>query len=287
MQPEYYEEYFHVEREHWWFRARERILSAVVGRLLEARRLDRTASILNVGAATGRSSEWLREHGEVCSLEYDQACCEATRARTGLSIVQGSILALPWPSATFDLVCAFDVIEHVEQDALAVRELLRVVRPGGAVVVTVPAFLFLWSEHDDINRHFRRYSLPQLRALFADSRIVTSTYFNSFLFFPIAAYRMARRMTRFLLGKSSATPKSDFTRSRFPFAGRMLEAVFAAERHLVARNVRLPGGVSALLVAEPGQTRGREPVIAAKRKIGACITDFLRSRFLSTVVRHG
>lgn len=250
MHPDYYEEYYRNEREHWWFRARERILSAVVGRLLASRRLGRRASILNVGAATGRSSEWLGEHGDVCSLEYDQACCEATRARTGLPIVQGSVLDLPWPSDTFDLVCAFDVIEHVEDDALAVRELLRVLRPGGVVVVTVPAFAFLWSEHDDINQHFRRYSLPQLRALFANARIITSTYFNSVLFFPIAMHRIARNVARSLRGKSPAELTSDFARSRYPFVGRVLEAVFAAERHAVTRNIRLPCGVSALLVAE-------------------------------------
>jgi SAM-dependent methyltransferase len=250
MHPDYYDEYYRNEREHWWFRARERILSSVVGRLLESRRLGRKASILNVGAATGRSSEWLGRHGDVCSLEYDQACCEATRARTGLSIVQGSVLDLPWPSETFDLVCAFDVIEHVEDDALAVRELLRVLRPGGAVVVTVPAFELLWSEHDDINRHFRRYSLRQLRALFASARIITSTYFNSVLFFPIAAHRIVRKVVQSLCGKHPAALRSDFTRSRFPFLGRALEGVFAAERHVLAHNIRLPCGVSALLVAE-------------------------------------
>lgn len=253
MHPEYYEEYYRNEREHWWFRARERILSSVVGRLLEARMLGRKASILNVGAATGRSSEWLGEHGEVLSLEYDQACCEATRARTGLSIVHGSALNLPWPSETFDIVCAFDVIEHVEDDAMAVRELLRVLRPGGAVVVTVPAFSFLWSEHDDVNRHFRRYSLPQLRALFANARIMSSTYFNSLLFFPIAMHRMAQKVVRSMRGQSSAQLKSDFARSRFLFMGRALEFVFATERHLVARNIRLPFGVSALLIAERRQ----------------------------------
>ncbi len=249
MDPAYYSEYYRNEREHWWFRARESILR---GQLQRARRLGRIpsrAKILNIGAATGRSSEWLAEFGDVTSLEYDADCCRLTRERTGLDIVEGSILELPWPDASFDLACAFDVIEHVEDHVLAAREMRRVVRPEGMLFVTVPACSYLWGEHDAINHHFRRYSLRELRRLFQDCEIVNCCGFNSLLFAPIAAHRLTRRLIDAVRPRRERTLQSDFNRSRFPFLDPMLEGLFRAERGWLDHGYGPPWGVSAMLIA--------------------------------------
>jgi SAM-dependent methyltransferase len=249
MDPAYYGEYYRNEREHWWFRGREEILR---GQLERARRfgtIPRNARILNIGAATGRSSEWLGEYGVVTSLEYDADCCRLTREWTGLDIVEGSILELPWPDESFDLVCAFDVIEHVEDDILATREMKRVVRIGGILLVTVPACSYLWCEHDSINHHFRRYSIRELRRLFCDSDILNCCGFNSLLFVPIAAHRLTRRLIDMVRPRNNRTLQSDFNRSRFPLIEGILERVFRTERCWLDLGYGPPWGVSAMLVA--------------------------------------
>jgi SAM-dependent methyltransferase len=253
MNPDYYREYFHNEREHWWFRARESILRAQVERLIRNGTLPERPRILNIGAATGRTSEWLGELGEVISLEYDADCCRLTREATGLDITEGSILELPWEEASFDLCCAFDVIEHVEDDRRAVSEMLRVTRPGGCAFVTVPAGPGLWGEHDDINHHFRRYRMGELKALFEGASILQAGGFNTLLYPPIALHRGLRRMAGRFKPRGNQPLRSDFSRSRSTILGRLLEGVFRSERLWLDRGLLPPFGVSAMVVARKPQ----------------------------------
>ena len=249
MEPAYYNEYYRNEREHWWFRAREAILRRQVRRLISTARIPPRPRILNIGAATGRSSEWLGEFGDVVSLEYDGDCCRLTRERTGLDIVEGTVLDLPWEQGSFDMVCAFDVIEHVEDDAGAVAEMKRVCRENGILFVTVPASPLLWSEHDEINHHFRRYRMRELRALFQGCDVLFASGFNSVLFAPIAAHRIARLVTDRLCRDRDRPLQSDFSRSRFSLVDGLLESLFRAESLWLSRGIGLPWGVSAMIVA--------------------------------------
>ena len=249
MDPAYYGEYYRNEREHWWFRARESILCGQLQRAQRLGQLPSHARILNIGAATGRSSEWLAEFGDVTSLEYDTDCCRLTREHTGLDVVEGSILALPWPDASFDMVCAFDVIEHVEDHVLAAQEMRRVVRPGGMLFATVPACMLLWGEHDAINHHFRRYSLSELRSLFRDCEILNCCGFNTLLFAPIAAHRISRRLVDAMRPPRDRVLRSDFSRSRFQLLDPLLERLFRAERGWLDRGYGPQWGVSAMIIA--------------------------------------
>jgi len=249
MEPAYYDEYYRNEREHWWFRARETILRRQMEHMISDGRIPAQPRILNIGAATGRSSEWLRELGDVVSLEYDVDCCRLTRERTGLKIVEGTILELPWESGSFDAVCAFDVIEHVEEDAAAVAEMKRVCRKDGILFVTVPASPLLWSEHDEINHHFRRYRMRELKALFNGCEVLFCSGFNSLLFAPIAVHRVVRRLADRLTPKRSRPLKSDFSRSQFSMTNGLLETIFRSENLWLSRGIRLPWGVSAMLIA--------------------------------------
>ena len=186
MQQDYYKEYYDLERQNWWFLAREKIISNFIQKLIIDKTLkNQDLKILNVGCGPGRSSEYLSSFGNVVSIEYDKECCDFAAEKTGLEIINGSITALPLEDDSFDLVCAFDVIEHVENDQLAVSEMKRVTKKNGLVYITVPAFMSLWSHHDVINHHYRRYKLNEIKKIYKQQNqgeILFNYYFNFFLF---------------------------------------------------------------------------------------------------------
>ena len=204
--------------------------------------------ILNVGVGTGHTSELLSQFGTVTSIEYDEDCCAFVNEQTSLTVVQGSILELDFADDSFDAVCAFDVVEHVEEDALAVQELKRVCKQAGKVVITVPAYMFLWSKHDEINHHFRRYTKSQVLALFKEQgKFIYHSYYNTLLFPPVAIFRFLNN----LLGLTKTTEED--TGSDFSVAGkdswltRLLCRVFYLESFFVKRHIRLPFGVSVMV----------------------------------------
>jgi SAM-dependent methyltransferase len=242
MDKAYYIEYFDLERNHWWFRARSLIIrnhiSSVAGK--------GGKKILNIGAATGGTSEMLAGFGEVTSLEYDQDCCRFVKEKLNKDFICASITRLPFDKNTYDIVCAFDVIEHVDDHCQAAAEMLRVCRPGGAVVCTVPAYSFLWSHHDVVNHHVRRYTMNELSALFQkDSRIIYKTYFNFFLFPVIALLRLADRVLKLKSIRKDAG--SDFSIIKHRFINGFFYQVMRAENFFVKRRISLPFGVSILL----------------------------------------
>jgi len=159
-------------------------------------------------------------------------------------VSQSGLEALPFERDSFDLLMALDVIEHIDADAVALAELGRVAAPGASLLITVPAYGWLWSGHDDTHHHFRRYTLRGLRERVVASgwRPTFATYFNSLLLPPIAAVR--------LLGRLRDVPArgSDYDRTP-PALSPILEAPMRAEARLIARGVRLPAGVSVGMVS--------------------------------------
>ncbi len=195
MNKEYYKQYYYYERNHWWFIVRNKIIYNKVKKLSEKNK-NHTPSILNVGAATGKTSEMLETLGKVTNVEYDKECCLFLKNELGIDVINASIIDLPFEDNTFDIVCAFDVIEHVEDDKKATEELTRVCKTGGNIILTVPAFMSLWSEHDEINMHYRRYTRKQISKISRDIpgfNITYSSYFNSILFIPIWLIRILFR----------------------------------------------------------------------------------------------
>lgn len=241
MEKNYYKEYYHLEREHWWFQARAEILMSHIGQIFNHKK---DLKILNIGAATGYSSQLLMQFGAVSSVEFDKDCYEFTRDTVGIPIINASILELPFEDESFDLVCAFDVIEHVEDDKLAVREMARVCKKGGVFMVTVPAFMFLWSEHDVVNHHFRRYTAAQLRGVTAEnSASIFLSYFNFWLFFPIALVRLIKGKGK---EKTSEEAQSDFRMVKNAGINRLFYRIFKSENFFLKRFIKLPVGVSIL-----------------------------------------
>jgi SAM-dependent methyltransferase len=240
MERIFLDSYRRIELEHWWFRVRSRLITDQLKDLFGQKP---TMQILNVGAATGASTEMLQGFGKVSSLEYDQPCVDFCREVLKLDVIQGSITSLPYADASFDLVCAFDVVEHVEDDQQAVDELLRVCKPGGIVYVTVPAFMSLWSDHDVVNLHYRRYRKARLLALFSQGNLRRTTYFNTLLFPPIW---LARRLGGWLKPRDTS-PKPDNEWMQHPITDFLFGFIFSLERPLL-RLFNMPFGVSLAVI---------------------------------------
>jgi len=240
MEREIYDRMRVLEQTHWWFTARREILGAEIGRLP----LPPRARILEVGCGPGGNLELLKRFGEVRAIEPDAESRAYAAERSGLT-VEGGLLpdGLPDLGGPFDLIAAFDVVEHVEDDAGAVAALAARLKPGGFLVTTVPAYAWLWSEHDARHHHKRRYALPAYRRLFdgAGLKVRRATYFNTLLFPPIAAVRLAKTAARRRGGDDERLPP--------PALNGLLRGLFAAEASIL-KVVDLPFGVSILLIAE-------------------------------------
>lgn len=245
MDKQFYQEYYTLEREGWWFKARLSILESHCKKL----KIDSKISILNVGAATGATSEMLSKFGEVTSLEYDKYCCEFLKEKTGIEAINASLTELPFSDNSFDLVCAFDVIEHIEDHEKAVDEIFRVLKPKAKYFITVPAFQTLWSNHDVINHHYRRYKKNNLNKLITKSRlkIEYTSYFNFWLFIPISVTRFILNALPRKKDKHSSGSDNEIMKSS-KIANTILYSVFHSEKYLLNFNVKFPFGVSIMSI---------------------------------------
>lgn len=225
-----------VDDHHWWYRGRRRIIRSELDRLP----LPRPAQILDAGCGSGRTLEELIDYGTVTGLELDLDAAEMARGRSLGEVQVGRLEELPWGEASFDLVTCLDVIEHTPDDGPALVELLRVTRPGGFLLVTVPAYPALWSRHDEANHHFRRYTRPSLRRAVTGAgwNVCRISSFNSLLLAPAAAVRLAQR--RRGPGDGYTTDLDVGPR----WLNRVLEQPLRAEAGWLGRGGTLPAGLS-------------------------------------------
>jgi SAM-dependent methyltransferase len=223
---------------HWWYRGRRRIVLGFAQRL----GLPPDSSVLDAGCGSGCTMRDLAQLGTVWGVDSDPIAVRCAQEKAGPRVRLASVERLPWRTPTFDLVTCLDVIEHLDDDVGVLRELLRVTVPGGALLVTVPAFQRLWSRHDEVNGHRRRYVAGSLRMALVEAgwRVVDDTYFNSVLL-PAAA--LARVATRRLPSRG----RSDLQMTPARLDG-VLEAPLRFEASLLARGMRLPAGLSLLCV---------------------------------------
>jgi SAM-dependent methyltransferase len=174
------------------------------------------------------------------------------RGLTGIAVMDAGRLG--FAPASFDLVVASDVLEHIEDDAGALAEWRRVLKPRGRLLVLVPAFQMLWAAHDTVNRHHRRYTVAQLRRrlVAAELRVERTGYWNFALFLPILAVRVARRF----LGREGRERAGDLR--RLPeLANRGLYTLQRAENRWLLRSLPFPVGVSAFAVASADMSASR------------------------------
>lgn len=242
MNKKYLQQYIQLEKEHWWFVVRQKILLNFLSKNL----IIKPQSILNIGAAGGESSKWLSVLGKVTSVETESLFVELLAAQN-LEVVNANIVDMPFEDNSFDLVCAFDVIEHVEFDIEAMKEMIRVCKPNGKICIAVPAFNILWSKHDTVNGHFRRYSKKMLKTLgdnFVSIEKKEATYFNTILFLPVLIARKIRN----LFSKDKVNQQSDFTYFKNNgVVNYILKTIFSTELFLL-KFIKFPFGVSLVWV---------------------------------------
>lgn len=234
MDRDVYQRMEQLETSHWWFLARRQIIEETIRRLVRPRD---GACILEAGCGSGGNLEILKTFGDVHAFEYDEDARRVATMRAGVDIPFGALPDdLPFDGTQFDLIGLFDVLEHIEHDVECLVALRGKLADGGAIFLTVPAFQFLWSKHDERHHHFRRYSKASLKRAAARAGLVVdrSFYFNSFLF-PAAT---AARALKSIIGNDApddAMPAH--------LINSVLYRLFRAERHLLGR-IPMPFGLS-------------------------------------------
>ncbi len=236
-----YRQHRELEDVHWWFVG----MRAIYEKQLESLGLSRQATILDVGCGTGGTLSLLQRHGRTWAVDASPTAAAFVKQRGFAQIAVGSATDLPYDDATFDVVTAFGVIEHVERDDRMLAELLRVTRPGGHTLVLTSAHQWLWSVHDERVHHVRRYERSELGERFASAgwSIEQLTYVNAGLLPPIAAVRLLQRLV--------PKGKADEHRGMSGFAipprpiNRALAGLLALEGSFL-RRMDLPMGVGLL-----------------------------------------
>jgi SAM-dependent methyltransferase len=230
-----------LEDDHWWFRARRNILDRAIDRFVGT-----TGLALTVGVGITREAEMLARRTRLVAIDrapIDPRCVEIALA------TRADAAALPFGDSVFDAVFLFDVLEHIDEDQRVLEEIRRVLRPGGSLLLTVPAYMLLFGRQDVVSEHKRRYRLRPLRDLVRRSgfQVVYTTYFNTLLFPPIAALRLARRL---FPGRAPAdNGASDFDLRLPGMLEGLLESLFSLERHAIG-HAALPFGISILCSAK-------------------------------------
>ena len=233
-----YDRMAEVDQLHWWYRARRNILSDLIARKID---LPADARILEVGCGTGHNLEMLERFGRVDGIEVDSAARAIASKRLGHAVLDAPLPNLPGiPDRSYDLIAILDVIEHIDEDVAGLRSLADKLKPGGRILITVPAFPFMWSAHDVVNHHKRRYTRRTLKALVRDAglKLDLMSWFNSLLFPVAAAARLAGRVT----GKEDSDDKLPPRPVNAVF-----EWIFGLERYALGR-LPFPPGVSLVAI---------------------------------------
>jgi SAM-dependent methyltransferase len=242
-----------VEESHWWFAGRRGIIRSFLERISRELQSDHAAraesaelNILDVGCGTGANLEMLAEFGTAEGVDVSAAALEFCRERGLTRVKQGAAELLPYEPDSFDLVTGLDVVEHLDDDLVGLREMHRVLRRDGRALLFVPAFMFLWGVQDDISNHRRRYTLRELKRVVrqAGFAIERASYVNLSFFAPILFGRLLMRVTKF-------RPESE-NNLTIGFLNGVLGRILGAES-VALRYLNFPFGVSIICVARRGE----------------------------------
>ena len=237
-----YRELYELEDDHWWFRSRRHVVSALLAR----EDLPVAPRILDAGCGTGRNLVEYARLGAVEGVDMSDEAVEFCHQRGFDGVQRSTLEELPFEDGRFDLITATDVIEHIDDDVAVLRELRRVAAPDGRLMITVPAYQWLWTQHDESLHHKRRYTAKRLRASVTAAGWTprTETYFFMSTLAPVAAVRALRRV------KPAPEGSTDLALTNGTL-NRFLDLPAKGEARLIERGRRLPAGVSLGMVCAP------------------------------------
>ena len=242
MNVEEYERMYRLEDSYWWFVGRHNLVLGFL-RAQYGSRSDLT--VLDIGCGTGAMSQKLEQFGTVISADFSPLALSYSKRRDLHHLCASDAMQLPFRDSSFDIIVALDILEHVRDDEAALREFYRVLKPGGRVVATVPAYQSLWSSHDVALMHFRRYVAAELRSRFVDAKLrIQKLSYAMTLLYPVVW------LFRKLLARETDKDKAKASLVAVPgFVNMLLVALLAGE-NAVLRRVSLPFGVTVFCMAE-------------------------------------
>ena len=240
MRDDVYEEMFRIEDTHWWYAAKQRIVASLIERY---RPRPGRLAIADLGCGCGAMLTRLRADHDVVGVDPSPLAIEFSKRR-GIDVLQGGFPdQIPLEQGKYDVVLLLDVIEHLEDDAAGVRAAAGVLRDGGVMIVTVPAYQWLWSDWDELHHHFRRYNRGMLRKVLSEAalRISLLSYANTTLFPLAAAARTVHKISR---------KKHETADMKVPPApiNATFRGLYSFERHFLGR-LPIPFGLSVVAVA--------------------------------------
>ena len=244
MEEQLYRKFFEVETTHWWFTARQKIVSDVIEHTVS---LSPGAKVLDIGCGTGAILAMFQKKFDAYGTDTSPLAIEFCHQRGLANAFCCTLDTFPQQELRFDFITMLDVIEHIDNDIGVLREAYGFTKQGGHILVTVPAYQFLWSRHDDLNHHKRRYRKSQLKSALETSGFTVEklSYYNSLLFPTALVSRVAERFIK---------PKTDTTLDLPPrFINSILESIFGFERFLL-RKIPFPFGLSLIALAKKGNT---------------------------------
>jgi len=244
MRSRDFEELYNLEETYWWFVGRRKLVRQLVERYAG----DPAARVLDAGCGTGGTLKELAGTGDLCGCDASPHALAFCRERGFGNVAAGDVLALPYANDSFRCVISCDVLEHLPDDRAGLAEMMRVLQPGGILIITVPAHRFLWSEHDEALAHRRRYSARELRRKLQEAGVVVLKLSPVVVaaFAPILAFRLAQR----LRPKLPDEPRTDL-RVLPPWLNGLLIGALRLENWLL-RLTNLPVGTSLVAVARKG-----------------------------------
>ena len=236
-----YETMYGLEDSYWWFVARRILAEELIDGEVNGRREPR---LLDIGCGTGANMKTFGRHGMTAGIDTSIEALHFCQKRGLQTVAVSAVERLPFDDASFDVITALDVLEHTDDDLDALREIRRVARDKALLLIAVPAYGFLWSEHDEALKHRRRYTAHELRNKLAVTgyEVVRTSYFITTLFFPILAFRIWQGFL-----KKSTHPKTSL-RILPAWLNGFLLAVLWLERKIFHR-MNLPFGVSVIALA--------------------------------------
>ena len=241
MMTHVYRVFYQLEESHWWYVGRRKIIASFVKNIC-GQITNHRPHILDVGCGTGANLKMLSEFGDAEGVDISQDALDFCHARGLMNVKLGAAESLPYEAGAFDLVTALDVVEHLDDDLGGLREMRRVLRPGGHVLLFVPTFMWLWGVQDEVSHHRRRYRLSELRRIVTEAgfEVERTTYANITFLPPVFLVRLIMRLTGM---KVDTEARINITPLNFLFA-----RMFGAER-MWLRFINFPVGVSGLCIA--------------------------------------